>query len=156
MIEHKFKKNYLAMIENSAKGENWMFRNFHIVKDGTEVDALEDGGLSCAAFVSAVLYLHNSLLEFLDKPHWIKLTHANVVSTEQDMRENGWLEIKELKPGAVLIWEKQNGHKHIGFYTGEEQAVSNSSQGNGFPRKHHFTFNDTRKIEQVLWHPELD
>jgi hypothetical protein len=143
------------MIENTAKGENWMFRNFYIVKDGAEADALENGGLSCATFVSSILYLHNPLLEFLEKPHWLKLTHANVASTEKDMRENGWFEIKELKPGAVLVWEKQE-HAHMGFYVGNEEAISNDSQGTGFPWKHHFTYNDTRKIEKIYWHPELD
>jgi len=37
------KKNYLTMIENAAKGENWMFRNFYVEKDGETYDSLEDG-----------------------------------------------------------------------------------------------------------------
>ena len=96
MREFLFKKNYLAMIENSVKGENWMFRNFYIRDNGLEKDMLESGSLSCAVFVSSILYLQNSLLEFLKKPHWIKFTHANVGSTEKDMHENGWLEIKKI------------------------------------------------------------
>src|SRR3989338_628643 len=108
MREFLFKKNYLAMIENSVKGENWMFRNFYIRENGFEKDVLESGSLSCAVFVSSILYLQNSLLEFLKKPHWIKFTHANVGSTEKDMHENDWFEIKELKPGAVIIWERQD------------------------------------------------
>ncbi len=144
------------MIENAAKGQNWTFRNFLVIDNGVEIDALKDGALSCAVFVSVVLYLHNSLLEFLKKPHWIQFIHANVGPTTKDMLNNGWQEIKELRSGAVLVWEKQNGHNHIGFYVGEKQAISNSSRGSGFPWKHHFTYNDTRKIEQILWHPSLD
>lgn len=144
------------MIENAAEGENAMFRNFYIVMDGLEKDALNNGELSCAAFVSSVLFLQNSLLEFLKKPHWIKLTHANVSSTAKDMIENGWQEVSELKPGAVLVWEKKDGHEHIGFFMGEDQAIGNNSQNPGSPKKHHYTYNDTRKIEKILWHPELD
>ncbi|MBX4190367.1 hypothetical protein KW791_03690, partial [Candidatus Parcubacteria bacterium] len=103
MIQQELKKNYLTMIENAAKGENWMFRNFYILQDGVEKDALEDGSLSCAVFASSILYLFNSLLEFLKKPHWLSFTHANVGSTVSDMLKNGWQEIQELKPGAVLV-----------------------------------------------------
>ena len=150
------------MIENAAKGENWMFRNFYISENGVERDVLEDGSLSCAVFVSSILYFHNSLLEFFKKPHWIKFTHANVVSTEKDMLENGWYEIKELKSGAVIVWEKKqvNGdnvmHFHVGFCVSETEAVSNGSKNGGFPWKHHITYNGTRKIEKIYWHPELD
>ncbi len=156
MIELPFKKNYLGMIQNSAKGENWMFKNFYILQDGVEKDSLENGGLSCAAFVSAVLYLNNSLLEFLKKSHWLSFTHATVNATAKDMLSNGWQEITELKPGSVLIWEKQEGHDHIGFFLGGDEAVSNNSKEGAFPWKHHYTYNETRKIEKILWHPELD
>jgi hypothetical protein len=156
MIEQKFKKNYLTMIENAAAGENAMFRNYYISVDGVEKDALQNGELSCAAFASAVLYLHNSLLEFLHKPHWLAFTHANVSSTAKDMLQHGWVETTELKSGAVLVWEKQDGHEHIGFYVGNDQAVSNNSQNPGQPCMHHYTYNDTRKVQQILWHPELD
>src|SRR3989344_4360527 len=115
MIEHKFKKNYLAMIENSAKGENWMFRNFYIVKNAPEIDALEDGNLSCATFASSVLYLHNSLLEFLKKPHWIGFTHANTYSVVKDMLAHGWYEISDLRPGAIIVWEEMGDIPHLGF-----------------------------------------
>ena len=155
MIELPFKKNYLAMIENSAKGENWMFRDFYIVQDGIEKNALENGGLSCSAFASAILYLHNSVLEFLKKPKWLEFTHANTKSTVKDMLQNGWYEISDLKSGAVLVWEEEE-FPHIGFCISETEAVSNDSKGTGFPWKHHITYNDTRKIEKIYWHPELD
>jgi hypothetical protein len=155
MIEHEFKKNYLTMIENGAKGENHLFRNFYIIKEGIETDALENGGLSCAAFVSSILYLQNSLLGFLQKKSWISFTRATVASLEKDLLSNGWYEIKELRPGAVLIWEKQT-NEHVGFCVSETEAVSNDSQGSGFPCRHFITYNGTRKVEKILWHPELD
>ena len=146
------KKNYLAMIENAAKGENWMFRNFYVEQDGQEIDTLNNGRLSCAVLVSSILYF-NKL---------IKDIHANVLSVNKDMEESGWYEIKELRPGAVLVWEPKIGiddgeeHYHDGFYVGNDMAVSNDSKGTGFPWKHHYTYNDTRKIEKIYWHPDLD
>jgi len=177
-----FKKNYLTQIENSTKGENHLFRNFYVEKDpeveisnasgkdkskshygagGEIVDSLENGRNSCAVLVSSILYSFNSLLEFSDKKLWIKFIHTTVISTEKDMLENGWYEIKELKSGAVIIWEKKDGcngepHNHIGFFMGGEEAISNDSRGTGFPHKHHYTYNGTRKIEKIYSHDELN
>jgi len=140
------------MIENSVKGESWMFRNLYMEVDGKEEDVLDNGRWSCAIFVSGVLYL-NKLIKDL---------HANVSSVEKGMLESGWLEIKDLRPGAVLFWEKKIAkddgleHGHNGFYMGNDLAVSNDSQGTGFPRKHHHTYNNTRKVEKIYWHSELD
>ncbi len=156
-----FKKNYLTQIENSAKGENHLFRNFYVEKGEEIEDALKDGKNSCAVFVSYILYSFNSLLDFMEKKHWIKSIHLTVASTEKDIIENGWYETGDLKSGAVLIWEKKDGrngepHNHIGFFVGGEEAISNDSKGTGFPHKHHYTYNNTRKIEKIFWHPELD
>ena len=150
-----FKKNYLTQIENSVKGENHLFRNFYIVQDGIEKDALENGGLSCSAFASSILYLFNPLLEFLGKPHWIGLTHANTKSSIKDMLEHDWYETKDLRQGAVLVWEEEE-FPHMGFYVGNDEAISNDSKGTGFPHKHHFTYNGTRKIEKIYWHDDLN
>lgn len=157
------KKNYLAMIENAAKGENWMFRNFYVEIDGKEIDILKNGSLSCAVFASSILYLHKL----------IKDIHANIRSLEKDMIKNGWFSRSlasgnserskaSLRPGAVLVWEEIMAKDeprpipHIGFYVGNEMAISNDSKGTGFPWKHHYTYNDTRKIEKIYWHSALN
>jgi len=161
MLKLLFKKNYLAQIKNSAKGENHLFRNFYIEKDDKTEDSLKNGKNSCAVMVSSILYLFNPLLEFVDKKRWIKYTHLTVASTGKDMAESGWYETKELKPGAVLIWEKKDNrdgepHNHIGFFWNGQEAISNDSRGTGFPHKHHYTYNGTRKIEKIYWHSYLD
>jgi hypothetical protein len=144
------KKTYLSMIENSAKGENWTFRNLWAEINGKEVDILDNGQLSCAVFVSSILYLNKLIGDI----------HANVGSIEKSMLKSGWREIKELRPGAVLIWENkkfEDGiHGHIGFYIGGDVAISNSSFEKGFPVRHHHTYKDTRKIEKIYWHSFLD
>lgn len=160
-MELLFKKNYLAQIENSVKGENHLFRNFYVEKNGQVEDSLENGRNSCAVMVSYILYSFNSLLGFLGKKHWIKFTHLTVASTEKDLNESGWRQTDELKPGAVVVWERKDGHdgephNHIGFYVGNKEAVSNDSRDTGFPHKHHYTYNGTRKIEKIYWHDALD
>jgi len=161
-----FRKNYLAQIENVAKGQNYLFRNFFVEKDGQIYDSLEDGKNSCAVMVSYILYSFNSLLDFSGKKHWIKSIHLTVASAEKDMLENGWHEIDDLKPGAVLVWEKRDGrngepHNHIGFFIGGDEAISNDSKGTCFPLKHPVDRPSSvdktpRKVEKILWHPELD
>lgn len=145
------KKNYLSMIENSANGENWMFKNLWAERGSEVIDILNNGQLSCAVFVSSVLYLHKIIGDI----------HANVSATVKDMMESGWHEIEDLRPGAVLVWEKKDFgvggiHGHVGFYMGHEQAISNSSLDKGIPTKHHFTYNGSRRVEKILWHSELD
>jgi len=139
------KKNYLTMIHNLAKGEIHIFRNLYVEIDGKERDILDDGRLACGKVVSSVLYLNKLISDM----------HATVEGTEKDMLASGWQEIAELKPGAVLVWEKQE-HEHIGFYVGHDEAISNDSSGSGFPWRHHVTYNNTRKIEKIYWHSELD
>lgn len=116
-----------------------------------ERDILENGKLSCAAFVSSVLYLNRL----------IKGVHATVDSTLRDLFEFGWVETDEMMPGSVLVWEKKDFgsgemHGHVGFYVGDNMAISNGSFNSGIPIKHHYTYKDTRKIDKILWHPELD
>ncbi|OGM97622.1 MAG: hypothetical protein A2735_03385 [Candidatus Yanofskybacteria bacterium RIFCSPHIGHO2_01_FULL_41_21] len=156
IVRIKKLKSLLAMIENSIKGgDNYFFRNLFAEEDGKEVDILENGSNSCAAFVSWILLS----LELIKHPH------ATVFGTTSDLLASGWFEIKELKPGAILIWEKRDGamledqkipKEHMGFYFGNDEAISNDSKGTGFPCRHHVTYNNTRKIEKILWHPALE
>jgi hypothetical protein len=147
IVRIKKLKSLLAIVENSVKGgDNYLFRNLYADGDGKEIDILENGSNSCAAFVSWILLA----LELIEKPH------ATVTSAEKDLLNSGWKEISELKKGAILVWEQQNGHRHIGFYVGDNKAISNDSQGSGFPWLHDVTYNSSRKIEKILWHSDLD
>ncbi len=154
------RKSLLAIVTNSIKNQNYFFKNLYAKDDsGNEIDILNDGRNSCGVFVSWILLA----LELIRKPH------ASVLGTEKDLLESGWYEIKDLKPGAILVWEKTKARdkfidkhyddlelRHIGFYVGNDEAISNSSNDTGFPNKHHYTYNNTRKIEKIYWHPELD
>jgi hypothetical protein len=147
------KKSYLAMVRNAAQGEVRMFRNLFALVDGEEKDILRDGQVSCAVFVSAILYLQNS--------GWISSPHATVPSTEKDMEQNGWIQIPDLREGAVVTWEPITYHDgathwHVGFYVGNDRAVSNASNDSGIPKEHHITYDGTRQVARIWWHPVLD
>lgn len=152
------RRSLLAIISNSIKGrDNYLFRNLYAKNNlGEEIDILNNGKNSCGTFVSWILLT----LELITRPH------AAVQSVEKDLLKSGWYEIKELKSGAVLVWEKKQANdkflgkygvelRHIGFYIGNNEAISNDSKGTGFPWKHHVTYNGTRKIEKIYWHPAL-
>lgn len=148
------KKSLLAIVMNSTKGgDNYLFRNLYAKNDkGEEIDILEDGENACGVVVSWPLLALGL----------IKTGHATVEGVVRDLLQSGWYEITELRPGAVLLWEKMVGkydgflHAHIGFYVGNDEAISNSSNNSGFPTRHHYDYNGTRKVEKIYWHPELD
>jgi len=143
------KDTYSAVINNAVGCH--MFRNSYALVDGVKKDILEDGTLSCAFFVSSVL-VWSAL---------IKEVHATVRSTVKDLLDSGWESIPEPRVGAVLVWEacdfgvEYGVHKHIGFYIGDEKAISHSDTEKQ-PVVHSFNFNGERNIEQILWNKKLD
>ena len=125
--------------------------------DGREIDATKNGVVSCAFFVSNVLNMFPAL-------KLIKEPHLTVKSTVKDLLKNGWKEVSELRLGAILVWEEKESHgginKHIGFYIGDGQAVSNNAD-TGMPSIHHWTFGESegmpvRKAEMILWNSALE
>jgi hypothetical protein len=152
-IKILLKDSYLQFIKNSVGSKSW--RNFYALVGGRKKDIMQDGELSCASFVSSVLLMFDL----------IKKRHATVQGTIKDMKESGWYEIKELKRGAILIWEKRDfpegsKHFHIGFAVGKKKAISNSHKHKS-PQVHHITYGaknnkPARKIEKIFWHKKLD
>ncbi len=111
-----------------------MFRNSFYRIGGEERDILQNGKLSCAVFVSAVLYMFRLIKEM----------HATVDGFVKDMERCGWKKTDDPEPGDVIVWEPAvskdgSSHKHTGFYIGNKQAISNDS-GLKCPIKHHITF----------------
>lgn len=143
---------YLATVKNSVGSK--LFRNYFAFVNGKKNDIMDNGDLSCAFFVSALLKINNLLPDI----------HGTVNGTEIEMKKNNWKKIKNPKIGSVLVWQalkfKNGGHKHIGFYIGKNKAISNSSRG-GYPRIHHWTFGTKngepkRRIEVIYWNKKLE
>ena len=125
-------ETYLAMINNAVGSQ--MFKNGYASFDGVKKDVLNDGELSCAMFVTSILAIFN----LIDEPH------ATVKSTVVKMEAAGWQKTEELKPGSVLVWEAVDFgggdlHTHIGFYIGNDEAVSNDFRTKKII-KHHFKY----------------
>ena len=144
-------KNLLTRVKGSV-GSN-MFRSYF---DDNGNDILEDGNLSCALFVSMIL---QSL-------GLIKQTHCTVAGTMRDVIDSGWRKIEEPKEGCLVVWKPvaQNGkkHYHIGFYIGNDEAISNrSSMGVPAPHKLNYTGLDKEgelkevSIASLWWHRDL-
>jgi len=140
------KKTYLAMIENSVGSR--IFQNFYVVvKNSKRKDVLQKGKFSCAFFVSVILRIFNL----------ISSPHCTVESTLKDLKKSGWFEIeisKRMPKGTVVLWQKKEGHYHLGFYFGQKMAISNSPESR-VPVIHHWTFNNSRKIIKAYSHQFL-
>lgn len=119
--------SYLQMIRNSVGSH--MFRNFYVLRDGKTFDALRNGQRSCAFFVSSILTVFKKIGSF----------HNTVYSTVKDLQASGWIEVKDLKPGDVIVWEAQERetgeYSHIGFHIGDGRAIS-TSDASGTPVIH--------------------
>lgn len=126
------KESLLAMIRNSLKTK--MFRNSFYLVNGKKLDILEDGQLSCAIYVSSILYIFKLILN----------VHATIGGTVKDLEKSNWHRVAKPQPGDVLIWSairvrSGSEHKHIGFCIDLGKAVSNNYKF-GYPIKHHITF----------------
>jgi hypothetical protein len=143
-------KNYLTFIKNSVGTK--IFQNFYVLEGGVEKDVLAGGEISCAILVSNILHMFPSL-------NLIKSPHLTIESTIKDMQSCGFYEIVELKEGAIILWEAKEfattgSHKHIGFYVGDDRAISNSDKVKT-PIEHDLNFDKTRKIEKIFWNDNL-
>ena len=147
-------KNYLAMIDGSVGSQAYQHL-YLLTDDGSYQDIVKDGQLSCAYFASSIM----AIFSLLSSPH------ATVSGLLKDMNASGWRSIDYLRAGAVLIWspEEEAGeqHSHVGFYIGNDQAVSNST-AERVPKSHHWTYGTKsdgspgRAVISIWWHPDLD
>ncbi len=145
----------LAMIEGSI-GSNQYLRLFvYDSEKRTTRDVIENGRFPCAFFASAML----KVLSLIQKD-----THTMVTHTIEDLIGSGWYQIDQFRRGAVIVWGPKvasdgNPHKHIGFYVGENMAVSTDGV-TGVPTKHHVTYGiedglPVRTIEALFFHEKL-
>jgi|SRR3989344_5994253 len=145
---------YIAVVKNSVGSK--MFRNFYAKVSGKKADIMKDGDVSCAWFASSLLYLFKL----------IKEPHATVDGTMRDLGQSGWKKIMKPKIGSIIVWKKidfgkNDFHKHIGFYIGNNKAISTSSFKKGQPTIHHWTYGiknnkPGRNIETIYWNKKLD
>ena len=146
------RESYLVMIRKSVGSR--LFQSFIARDEKRSRDILENGRLSCAAFVSWILHHFGLIAE----------PHATVNGTVEDLAASGWKHISRPRPGAVLLWSgirypDGEMHRHIGFFLGGKTAVSNSTATRR-PVRHHWTFGakkgaPRRPVENIFFHPML-
>lgn len=146
------KKNYLNALPTFEGSKS--FRNVYAEINDEIKDLTEDGNLSCSFFVSAYLLRFTSVsLNF----KLINEIHLMVPSTIKDLISCGWYEIKDLKPGAIIYWgiSSETNHTHIGFYLGNNQAISNNSKDK-IVTIHPISSTSGRNVEKIYWHDFLN
>jgi len=138
------KKTLFKLIENSIGSK--LFRNNYFFIDNKlqSKDILKNGQLSCAFYVSSLLYLTKLISDL----------HTTVKGTIKDLEKSGWYKIDKPKKGAIVLWDKKNGHYHIGFYWDKNKAVSNNSFKK-IPSFHNLNYQD-RKILDFYFHKDLE
>jgi len=132
----KYPDDFLGYIESKIESEEY------------RLEHLNYGKLACAVFVSDVLEKFNLIYE----------GHPTVKILVNNLKSFGWqeVELKNIEPGDIIVWEKnKSNHYHVGFYIGNEKAISNSWKKR-FPIKHDFLFRNEnlkkkeRKIVKII------
>ncbi len=147
-VKFNFLGTYIARVRGSV--ESNLFKSAFGWVNNSLVDLTEAGELSCGAHVSGILAMTGLIKEM----------HLTVDGVLKDMEQFGWYEIKNLKPGAILLWEPKITKQgricaHVGFCIDNLSAISNSETSK-VPIQHSLDYDGTRKIEKIFWHPKLD
>lgn len=149
-----FFETYLAMIFGSV--ESNQYRHLYVRTRSGPEDVIGNGDLACAYFVSSILTLFR-----LTKGR----VHTTVNETIRDLEMSGWKKIPSPRPGCIVVWGKKlrrrgPGHRHIGFFVGDDSVVSNNA-ALGSPKLHLLFERDDlgrpiRKVESYYSHPRLE
>ena len=129
-----------------AAVDSTMFQHIFVtdVRSGKTFDALKNGELSCAYFVSTAL----TMCGLINSPH------ATVATTLQKMQDAGWRKVDQPTPGAVIYWPSVEEHGHVGFYLGDGQCISNSTDRH-VPVEHGLTLTNGSEPEAFYMHDLL-
>ena len=82
----------------------------------------------------------------------------------KDIERSGWVKIDQPRVGCIIRWEAvfqgEDKSQHLGFYVGNDEAVSNNWVTR-VPARHHWTFGEengqpVRKVEALYWHKKLE
>jgi hypothetical protein len=140
------KETYIRAIRNSIGTK--MFRSFYLSSDSKTFDATRDGELSCAFYVSSLLVIFQL----------IERIHGTIGATVIDLEASGWSKVEQPTPGSVIVWEAvqndKDSNEHIGFYIGNNKAVSNSSTKHKVVM-HSWTYDDARQVKAIYSHKVL-
>ncbi len=148
----------LAMVKNSVGSNQYLSLYIDMTQNAAVkyFDVIETGRFACAFYASSILTLVNLMNDGV---------HTTVAETEKDLLQSGWYPIAAPMPGAVIVWADKMAsdgkpHLHIGFYLGDDMAVSTDGK-TGTVTKHHMTYgtkgdgSPAREIKAVYFHDKL-
>lgn len=147
-------ETYLAHIRGSLGSKSYRHWYVHQNKDPNVAKDVTNGGQrSCGYFASAVLVVFGLAYKL----------RAETQGLLKDMWSHDWYEIKEPRPGAVLVWiprEAETGsYPHIGFYIGDGVAISHIGGDVCAPAEHDYNYvppkSDHRELHSIWWHDKL-
>jgi hypothetical protein len=123
-----------------------MFSEGYAKVNGKISNILNNGEVACAFYVTAILSMFDVKL--------IEHTHTMTSKTVADLERSNWQRVEQPEPGDIIIWGPKTkpdtdglNHDHIGFYVGNERAVTNDfrranrDQG-GLPREIDWLYRD--------------
>ena len=141
-----WRKHFIDSLLETTVGQQ-----FPIIQKNGIVNVVKDGRLGCALIVGII---NRATMLGEDIPTYVD-------QLPDMLKASGWRLLPGTQPQAfsdVIIWKKQNGHKHAGFYYGENRAVSMQDHPD-YPAKQERSLRihlmDYRPIEAVWTHPDL-
>ncbi len=147
-------ETYLAHIRGSIGSQSYRHWYGHQNMSPGEVkDVTNAGQISCAYYASCVLVAFGLAYKL----------RAETQGLLKDMWSHDWYQIEEPRPGAVLLWmprQTQTGkHPHIGFYMGEDKAISHIGGEVCAPTEHDWSYvppkADHRELHSIWWNDRL-
>ncbi len=156
-IKQWLRRRTLVYSAKNAAGSKIWAKSFILDSEGDVHDIYENGNLSCAYFISAILKVNDL---------WQDQCVANVNSLTAKLPDNGWILIPEARIGSIIIYGESKGRrswatKHVGIIVGEDEVISNGSSHSHTIEAHPVNYmklqdGTPRKIEGYWWHKDFE
>lgn len=154
-VEPLILKTYLAVIKRSVGSP--MFQEFYASVNGKPTEVTRGGNVSCSWYLTAILKMFSL----------VDTVQITVHRALDEMERHGWKQIPRPRTGCVVLWaakpadpkrmkKDKNTYnaliRHLGFYIGGGQTVTNDGRGTRKPQIKPLHY---RPLEAYYWHPAL-
>jgi len=155
-VEPLILKTYLAFIKRSVGSPIW--QEFYASVNGKVSEVTRGGNVSCSWYVTSVLKIFSL----------ISTVQITVHRALDEMERHVWKQIPRPRTGCVVLWAakpadpkrmKQDGKtynamiRHLGFYIGGGQTVTNDGRGTRKPQIKPLHY---RPVEAYYWNRNLE
>jgi hypothetical protein len=155
-VEPLILRSYLAVIKRSIGSPIW--QEFYASVNGKTTEVTRNGNVSCAWHITSILKMFSL----------VDTAQITVHRALDEMERCGWKKIARPRLGCIVIWGAQPADpermkkdkntyypltRHIGFYIGGGQTVTNDGRGTHKPQIKALTY---RPVENFYWHRGLE